>query len=178
MYIGVSMVRNFSICLLAILYCIVIGYQHYRPVNLHSGFVSVVKAQDDREVKKEFELLSLEPAPHYRQTFSEKFHGWAVLGKITISDEKEQQRVLKLLNKAIGQARKSGKGMANCFEPRHGIHLIKNGQVVDYVICFSCWRVEQFIDNNSKDMIPINESPRLAFNELFIKSEVPLAKER
>jgi hypothetical protein len=177
MYFGVTMIKKFLLSLLTIFCCILIGYEQAR-ITLPSNFVLVVKGQIDKEMESEFELLSLEPAPHYKQTFSEKFHGWSVLGKIKISGEKEQQQILDVLNKGIIQAKKANRGVANCFEPRHGIHLIKKGQSIDYVICFSCWRVEKFVGNKDSKTIPINDSPMLTFNDLLIKSGVPLAKEQ
>jgi hypothetical protein len=59
-----------------------------------------------------------------------------VLGKVTADSAKDKAKILDTLKVAI---RSTGQA-ARCFEPRHCVRITKGSDVVDYVLCFECWR--------------------------------------
>jgi hypothetical protein len=34
-----------------------------------------------------------------------------------------------------------------CFEPHHGVRARRNGKTFDYVLCFHCGNVDEFVDD-------------------------------
>ncbi len=97
----------------------------------------------------EFELLSLVPISltppkseiRKRWAGKELFHYEGVVGKITVKDAKDRQRVVE----ALYMARKASEpvGVA-CFIPHHGIRARKGKESVEIVICFTCQRADVY----------------------------------
>ena len=74
----------------------------------------------------------------------ETFHDVAVLGKTDVASEADRHAILKAIKKGIAQS----DGKENkCFWPRHGVRLVQNGKWIDYVICFECLQLDEYIDN-------------------------------
>jgi hypothetical protein len=70
-----------------------------------------------------------------RPRTDEAFHTYPVLGKVEITDIGEREEILATL-KAAGRD-----PMFKCFWPRHGIRIQVKGAVMDYLICFECYRI-------------------------------------
>jgi hypothetical protein len=105
------------------------------------------------------ELLALDPAwPTPAQVADPaRFHGYAILGRATVTDEATRTRALDL----IGQACRENDGMvAACFDPRHGVRAVHGSRTVDLVICFECLTVKVFADGalvNNGDLAETQE---------------------
>lgn len=133
-----------------------------------------------------FVLYSLHPVPmDFRRSvappppgstnvvqFGEGFHGFEILGKTEISDSIWREELVEAFKKGIHE----GKGQPPaCFDPRHGIRVVKKGTTVDFVICFECITVMEVV--SSTRYLRISYSPRDVFNNALKKANLPLAAE-
>lgn len=107
-------------------------------IDLSATGVKAVKLPDAAlavlEQADRLELLSLNPDPPEEETPKDNFHGFGVLGRTVLREEKDRQKVVAAVKKGIGD---SG-FYVGCFNPRHGIRATRNGKTVDLVICFQC----------------------------------------
>ena len=63
------------------------------------------------------------------------FHGYSILGNKELKKFEHKKTILDYLNKSI---EKSQGDVAACFEPRHGLRIVKGKKILDLVICFEC----------------------------------------
>lgn len=63
-----------------------------------------------------------------------EFYGCPVLGKVEIADQRRRKAIVD----AVGVGIRGGRFVASCFWPHHAIRAEKDGQSVDYIICFYC----------------------------------------
>ena len=113
--------------------------------------------------------------PDKRPKTAEAFHGYPVLGKVELGDSAARLELLDKLKEAIDE----GGGGSKCFEPRHGVRVVRGDQWVDYVICFHCENVAvytsssgvRFKDEGVKN--PLKE----VLNKYLSDGGVPLAPE-
>lgn len=70
----------------------------------------------------------------------ERFHGYAVFGKIRALDGTTQQAVRDALLAALGRVKEEAP--SQCFLPRHAVCLKRGAQHVDLLICFECGNAE------------------------------------
>ena len=133
------------------------------------------------ESAEKLELFSLDPDRHQRidEADDQKaaagthFHGWKVLGSTQLTDRLERSKIIQMFQKGVDE---SGDAAASCFIPRHGIRVVANGKTVDFVICFQCFRVEWFEDDQHRQAeILIARSPEPAFDRALKQAGVPLA---
>ena len=101
-----------------------------------------------------FELLSLRPGPIERHR-PDTFYGWVVLGRAAVPGDTRAE-VLAATNEGIAH----GRGMSLCFEPRHGIHAVRQGHTADLVICFHCHQTQVYLDGRELDTLPMTDAPR------------------
>lgn len=125
-----------------------------------------------------FILLSLDPTDPLMRSKSapppkETFHGYAVLGKTEIREEKQRADLLRALYKGIADS--DGSVMA-CFKPRHGISVTFGDETVDLVICYEC----RWIETHAKAgrSILTTRSPEKTFNRALETAGLPVAKEK
>ncbi len=59
---------------------------------------------------------------------------WKIIRQITVNDAWEIARLREGIKRSI----ETGGGVSPCFEPRHGIRFIRNGQPVELILCFEC----------------------------------------
>jgi hypothetical protein len=129
------------------------------------------------ENAERFELLSLNPNAQPNQRPNEQFHGWRILGSTVVKDAETRNDLVTALKKGVEE----NKGMAaNCFNPRHGIRVSRDGNTNDLVICFECLQV--LVYQNDKGEKPagflISDSTQSAeslFNRALMKQKIPLA---
>ncbi|MCH8825025.1 MAG: hypothetical protein IH984_16130 [Planctomycetes bacterium] len=101
----------------------------------------------------------------------EAFRGIAVLGKTAIDDPKKRAELMSAL---YGGIDKNDDTIADCFIPRHGIHIVQGEQIIDYLICFECLQVKIYRgDKRSSELT--SESPRKVFNQYLKDAGLPLA---
>jgi hypothetical protein len=120
------------------------GGAPFAPQGLHSALRTHLNTSEH------FTLLSLDPDDRddEREAIQssgfhiklpprrpDRFHGFGVLGKTELREPKLQARLVA----AIAEGIRANTGlMANCFNPRHGIHAVRGTQAADLVICFEC----------------------------------------
>jgi hypothetical protein len=117
----------------------------------------------------DFELLSLHPLP-YEATPDNNFHGWRVLGKVSIAEESTRKRLVAAFKGGINAAEEG----ADCFDPRHGIRVNFDGQVADFVICFDCGNVEVYLGDKKQDGFSTTDTPQPAFDEVLTSEGIEL----
>ena len=71
------------------------------------------------------------------------FRGYAILGKVEITDPAARQEIVKAVLDGISE---SDGTVASCFWPRHGVQVLTNGKAVDYVICYECLQGLHFLE--------------------------------
>jgi hypothetical protein len=69
---------------------------------------------------------------------AEVFEGYPVLGKVEIKGAKEIQKVLSEIRAEMVTDEEDGGKQAECFDPRHGILVLKGDRRIVFKICFSC----------------------------------------
>ncbi len=107
------------------------------------------------------------------------FHGHWILGQTIISDPAAKAALLASFYDGF-VAPPDPRGLKQiglgCFNPRHGLRIVKNGKTVDLLICFGCMQVETYInDRQLARHARINEAPREKFNEILTAAQMPLS---
>ena len=119
-----------------------------------------------------FELLSLSPE-HLSEPPADAFHRCKVLGSTKVTDPAVRTRLIAALKQGVAE---NVDGMvAGCFNPRHGIRVIVNGQTTDFVICFECLQVEMH-SGGAKSSFLTMSSLQSEFDKVLQAAGVPLAK--
>ncbi|TKC97140.1 hypothetical protein [Polyangium fumosum] len=93
-----------------------------------------------------FQVLALDP-DHGEEPPPgvESFHGYQVLAKGDVTDPKARERIVGIVNAGV----RKGGTQAKCFNPRHGVHAVRDGHSVDLVICYECSALEVVEDGRS-----------------------------
>ena len=128
----------------------------------------------------QYELLSLDPTHERGLTTNpattqaaERFHDYKILGRTSIEDAASR----KQLNEALRAGAKENTGMvAMCFNPRHGIHVVRDGKSMDFVICFECMQVAVYENDKRIEGFLVTGSPQPIFDDVLTKAGVPLPK--
>lgn len=118
-----------------------------------------------------FELLSLSPDPDTGSAADEDFHGWKVLGSTTIRDADTRAELIARFKSGVDE---NDGTVAECFNPRHGIRVVHDQQVHEFVICFECYQVKWFIDGEEREGFLISPSPQPTFDEVLREADIPL----
>ena len=119
-----------------------------------------------------YELLSLNPT-WSRNSPPDGFHGYAVLGRASVSNADTRKRLTHALRKG---ALENWGLAAGCFKPRHGIHVTQANQSTDFVICFECLQAVVFTDAQPSQSFLVSRSPERIFDEVLRKAGIPLAE--
>jgi hypothetical protein len=99
----------------------------------------------------------------------EMFHKYPVLGKVDIAAPKDRTAILAAVKKGIA---KSDGTEAKCFWPRHGIRLTQSGKTIEYVICFQCLQLDEYVDGKSSHKLT-TESPATVLDKHLEEAGVP-----
>lgn len=97
-----------------------------------------------------FEVLALDPGgPEAAEAPpAETFHGFKIVAKAAVPSREAQKRIVDIVDDGV----RSGGTRAKCFNPRHGIHAVKAGHVVDLVICYQCGEVDLHDGSITRDL--------------------------
>ena len=119
------------------------------------------------------EVYSLDPKPLKDKT--DGFHGFKPLDKTEVKEADTRKDLVKALTKGVEE---NTSGPAFCFNPRHGIHAVKDKKSVDLVICFECAQIFIYLDDGNKlsGVVYVEKSPQPAFDKVLKAAEVPLPK--
>ena len=96
------------------------------------------------------QLFALHPYPFQREIAGEGelpedrlFHSYEILGSAPSQGVDATDHLLALVEYGI----EDSDGMvAACFNPRHGIRVVKDGVAHDFVICFECLSMQTYRD--------------------------------
>jgi hypothetical protein len=104
-------------------------------------------------------LYALDPEPadsprHKKMSDSEDlFHNFAVLAKVEIATAKDRAEIMAAIENDLN----GGKSF-KCFDPGHGVRVVKNDVAIDYVICFKCGNVAIYQAEKDEGFRPIGTS--------------------
>lgn len=113
-----------------------------------------------------------DPAKDYES--EQLFRGYPILGQVDLSGADTAEQFLVMLEDRIG----SEQGLiAGCFIPRHGLRVVRDGRVTDYVICFQCTNFEWYVggaeDRVGQQSISAKYGP--VFSQPLIDAGIELA---
>ena len=122
-----------------------------------------------------FVLYALEPSELMKNMGHKTyFHGFGILGETTISDAATMQQLSAAYYDGLCFDNEKGLGAA-CFNPRHGLRAVKNGQTLDLVICFHCAQAEVFFNGREHGVVIINKRPQNTFNRIYNDAGLKMA---
>jgi hypothetical protein len=99
-----------------------------------------------------------------------EFHGYPVLGQVEITDPVQRAQLLATLKEAIDR-----RGVvAKCFWPRHGVRAVKNGETIEYVICFECGQFDEYLGGQRVRHESIDSSVHPAFDAPLTEQGIPI----
>jgi hypothetical protein len=116
------------------------------------------------------EILGKDPRGGFLlgSTTNEKyFHGYAVLGKVSLKEASIRARLISALSRGIDE----NKGLyAACFDPHHGIRAVRKGRILDLVICFECLKIKVYLTGSPMRLLRTTASPQEIFDTVFTGS--------
>ena len=99
------------------------------------------------------------------------FQNYPVLGQTTVADEARRRQMADELQRGLENW--SGREMAACFNPRHGIRATDGGRTFELLICFECGRIYYFPPpGERKRNFEIRMKPGV-FDDILIAENIP-----
>ncbi len=120
------------------------------------------------------ELLGLDPYLPAAEYAAETFQGWSVLRRQSIDDAATREKLIAAFKKGVAE---NDGTQALCFNPRHGLRVVSEGKVHDFVICFECFQV-RYYGGRGLEMFLISDSPKSVFNDAFQEFDPPGGAQR
>jgi hypothetical protein len=102
----------------------------------------------------------------------EEFQGYPVLGKIEIRNPEQRLTIIEELMRAYRERPVEG---ARCFNPRHGIQIVRDGTATDFVICFECSWFDEYRDNERKARRTISKAAEPILDRFLMDAGIPPA---
>jgi hypothetical protein len=104
----------------------------------------------------------------------ETLYGYPVLGRVSITDPEKRREVLAAVREDI---RAGSEKQNRCFYPRHLVRTVKDGKVVDVVICFQCHNYQTYRNGQPHGGLtpPIGSRSEPLLTQLFRDAGVPVA---
>ncbi len=163
--------RSALATLFLLLALVVAGIMHQRLLAI--WFDSVVTVP----VPERLTLLSIDGThgPGKAPPNAEQFHEYPVLGKLEITEAEQRKAIMTAIERGIWTA-KYGRG-GGCFWPRHGIRIERDGELLDYVICFQCHNLEVYSGSVQDHGAATTENAKGLLNRLLVDAGIPLAPE-
>jgi hypothetical protein len=96
------------------------------------------------------------------------FNGFPVFAKTQIESASDRMAILTAVKQGITESKG---GTIACFWPHHGVSLLQNGKRIDYVICFHCAKLAQYVDGAGESK-PINNSAEALLNAQLAKAGI------
>lgn len=119
----------------------------------------------------QMELFSLDPNVDQSDAQG-NFHRWSVLGSTTVG---KSDRTILIDDFLAGVAANDGIAAA-CFNPRHGIRITHNGKTIDFVICFECYQVRWYVDDEEQEGFLIMDTPQPAFDKVLEAAGIEISE--
>jgi acyl-CoA thioesterase-1 len=86
-------------------------------------------------------LYSIKPE---ETSAGDAFYHYVVRNKVDVASPEDRAAIFTAIQQGIDQG--YAHGAFGCFEPHHGVRLRRKGKAHDYVLCFECLNVDEFID--------------------------------
>jgi hypothetical protein len=102
----------------------------------------------------------------------EEFRGYPVLGKIEIRSPNQRLTIIEELMRAYRKRPRQG---AMCFNPRHGIRIVRGGTTTEFVICFECSWFDEYTENGHKTKRTISHDAEPFLDRVLTDAGIPLA---
>jgi hypothetical protein len=99
------------------------------------------------------------------------FHGYRILGQVSISTASDRQRVAEAIRLAV----LSHFDQTSCFDPRHALRVSDGHNSYDLLISYECGNLEIFAGDELVAETGMGSSPR-ALDSILRAANVPLAK--
>jgi hypothetical protein len=96
------------------------------------------------------------------------FHGWRVTKTQAIVAD-ARRRVIDALVAGVNEY--SG-APERCFIPHHGLHVVYQQHVFDFVICFQCHQIHVYVEGQESVLL-ISDTPNATFEELVDRGALP-----
>jgi acyl-CoA thioesterase I len=103
------------------------------------------------------------------------FHGYTVLGKVDVTSPTERTAIFAAVQQDLDEGYKHG--AFGCFEPRHGVRIVRGGKTYDYVLCFHCLNANEFVDDRFVSDQTMSGSSRPIIDAHLKAAGIPLAKD-
>jgi hypothetical protein len=152
----------------------VLAYSQYKqsrvlripPERLAQAFPGDTKDIFDNSEK--FVLFSLDPIGG-----SDDFHGFRIIGQTELTDAHIREEIRRAFYDGLRDTEDS---RTPCFNPRHGIRAVKNGETLDFVICFSCHHLQILVNGKETSSTHIEKEPQETFDRVLTEAGVPLGR--
>ncbi len=115
-------------------------------------------------------VYSLDPKQE-REKAKERFESWEELGSTVITEPQQRLQLVDALRNAVAE---HDGVVANCFDPRHRLHLDWNGHRYDVVVCFHCYQLEWYRDGERQPIVLISRGAQGLLDDILRKADVPL----
>jgi len=129
------------------------------------------------EQSERLELLSIWPSRGTKEKppalVVGEFHGYPLLGRLTVTNPVVHQEVVKEFLASID---KSNGAKALCFMPRHAIRLKRGSDELDLLVCYEC-RYIVVHRASAQWEVGVSGSSKALLNQLLTDAGIPLATE-
>jgi hypothetical protein len=139
--------------------------------HLRKAGIPLAPRLDVLESPDQLTLYSIDPRTSKDET-RETFHRYPVLGKIEMTDPAQRKEIVEAMQAGITT---SELVVMACFEPRHAIRVVKQGQTLDLVICFECRAVDLEPRPIEPRSVPITRAPQKVLDRYLADAGIPLA---
>jgi acyl-CoA thioesterase I len=117
-------------------------------------------------------LYSLSPE---QTSAADNFERYVILGKVEIVSPEERTAIFAAVQRGIDQG--YTQGAFGCFEPHHGVRMRRNGKTYDYVLCFHCLNVDEFVDGQFVTERTMDWTAQAIIDKHLKAAHVPQEKE-
>jgi acyl-CoA thioesterase-1 len=117
-------------------------------------------------------LYSLTPE---QTSTADNFESYVILGKVEIVSPEERTAILAAVQRGIDQGHTHG--AFGCFEPHHGVRLRRNGKTYDYVLCFHCLNVDEYVDDHYVTEETMDGSAQAIIDKHLKAAGIPQSKD-
>jgi hypothetical protein len=94
------------------------------------------------------------------------FHDYPILLQMEIVSTADRREVLGAVRRGISE---SDGTVMRCFIPRHGLRIVENGRIIDYLICFECLWLIEYADGKVSEK-PTTKSPQSVLDDCLKKA--------
>lgn len=117
-------------------------------------------------------LFSIDPQATDLTFKIPRFEDFIVLKSAEVTSREDQSRVMDVIMRGVEI---SDGSLAMCFNPRHGVRVVKGEEVYDFVVCFECGRVDIYCDRVRIATVTLEGVPR-PFDAILQRAQAPLSR--